>query len=59
MALTALIRRFAGMVVVCSGGIHAYLMFKPMPFDEVAEYAMRGRTAANIPHAEEQNTESA
>ncbi len=58
MALAALIRRLTGMVVVSSCGIHAHLMLQPVLPDEMEEYAVCCGAAADVSHAQKQNTES-
>jgi hypothetical protein len=55
--LTAIIRWVAGVVVMRARRIDANLMFHPMLSDEMAKYAVCGRAAADIPHAEEEDTE--
>ena len=58
MALAAIIRRLTRMVIVRASRIHEHLMLKPMLPDQIAKHTVRGRAAADIPHAEEENAEN-
>ncbi len=56
--LTSTIRWFTRMIVVGSGGADFNKMPEARSADHLPEYAVRGWTATNIPHAEKKHTES-